>query len=130
MLRDRCASAQALVESALVLPVVLLLSLGLVQVVLYVHAHDVLVAAVQDGARLAAEQGRAPEEGTTRTRDLVVAGLGHSVEPLVVRASIDNQLVTIDASGALRPILPLVSDLSLRAVGRASRERFRPGGSE
>ena len=58
MVRSSGAFAQALVESALVLPFVVTLSLGVLQVVLYVHARDVLVTSVQEGARLAAEDGR------------------------------------------------------------------------
>jgi len=54
----RRGAAQALVESALVLPLVLTLSLGVLQVVLYAHAHTVLTSAAQEGARLAAEDGR------------------------------------------------------------------------
>ena len=54
----RRLAAQALVEAALVFPLAIGLSLGIVQVVLYVHARDVLVGAVQEGARLASEDGR------------------------------------------------------------------------
>lgn len=130
MLRNRCASAQALVESALVLPLVVILSLGVLQVVLYAHADNVLLVAVQDGARLAAEDGRALDEGLDRARTLVSAGLGRSLEPLTIRASSDDQLVTLEAVASLRPLLPLPlpDGLPLHVVGRASRERFRPGG--
>src|SRR4051794_18996960 len=72
-------AAQALVESALVLPLVVTLSLGVLQVVLYAHAHDVLTSAVQEGARLAAEDGRRLDEGYARAEALVRAGLGTSV---------------------------------------------------
>jgi hypothetical protein len=122
--------AQALVESALVFPLVIALSLGVLQVVLYIHARDVLLAAVQEGARLAAEDGRAPDDGLVRAEELVAAGLGRSLEPMTLRVIEDDELVTLEADAALRPILPLpgVVGLPVRVVGRVARERFRPGG--
>jgi hypothetical protein len=127
----RRAPAQALVESALVLPLILTLSLGVVQVVLYAHARDVLISAAQEGARLAAEDGRGLEEGYARARALISAGLGTSVDPLRVDGGADEELVAVYINGALRPILPLplVHDLPITAVGRVARERFRPAGA-
>ena len=49
--RTRASAAQALVEFALVLPLLVVLSLGLIQVVLYAHARDVLLSSVQEGDR-------------------------------------------------------------------------------
>jgi Flp pilus assembly protein TadG len=131
MVCERRAIAQALVESALVIPLAILLSLSLLQVVLYVHALDVLTTAAQEGARLAAEDGRSADDGLDRAQTLVAAGLGQSVAPLVVHVTLDEQLVTVEASAAMRPILPLpVGDgLPLHVVSRVSRERFRPGGA-
>ena len=113
------------------LPLILTLSLGVVQVVLYAHARDVLISAAQEGARLAAEDGRGLEEGYARARALISAGLGTSVEPLRVDGGADDELVTFYVNGALRPILPLplVHDLPISAVGRVARERFRPAGA-
>jgi hypothetical protein len=125
------SAAQALVEAALVLPLAITLSLGIVQVVLYAHAHDVLLSAVQEGARLASEDGRGLDEGLVRARQLVTAGLGSSAEPVLVDGSRDDELVTVRADASLRPILPvpLPGGLPIRAVGRVVRERFRPGGA-
>jgi hypothetical protein len=127
----RRPNAQALVEFALVLPLILTLSLGLVQVVLYAHARDVLTSAAQEGARLAAEDGRGLDEGFARARALIAAGVGSSVDPLRVDGGADDELVTVYVDGALRPILPLllVHDLPIAAVGRVARERFRPAGA-
>jgi hypothetical protein len=124
-------AAQALVETALVLPLLLSLSLGMLQVVLYVHAHDVLISAAQEGARLAAEDGRGLDEGYARARALIAAGLGTSVDPVRLDGGMDDELVALHIHAALRPILPLplVHDLPITAVGRVARERFRPGGA-
>src|ERR1700682_3433745 len=103
----RRAAAQALVESALVLPLVIMLSLGVLPVVLYAHARDVLTTAVQEGARLAAEDGRSLDEGYARAEALVTAGLGTSVEPVRLDGSLDGESVALGVDANLRPILPL-----------------------
>jgi len=128
--RTRRDIAQALVESALVLPLMLTLSLGVLQVVLYAHARDVLTSAAQEGARLAAEDGRGLDEGYARARALIAAGLGSSVDPVRLDGGADDELVAVHIDAALRPILPLpmVHDLPITAVGRVTRERFRPAG--
>lgn len=127
----RRAQAQALIESALVLPLILTLSLGVLQVVLYAHAREVLTSAAQEGARLAAEDGRGLDEGYARARALISAGLGSSVDPVHVDGGADDELVAVHIDAALRPILPLplVNDLPISAVGRVARERFRPAGA-
>ncbi len=126
----RRGAGQALVESALGLPLMLLLSLGVLQVVLYAHARDVLTSAVQEGARLAAEDGRGLDEGYARARALVSAGLGTSVEPVRLDGNLDNDNVAVRVNASLRPILPLplIQDLPIHAEGRVARERFRPAG--
>jgi hypothetical protein len=126
----RRGAAQALVESALMLPLAIMLSLGLLQVVLYAHARDVLVSAVQEGARLAAEDGRGLAEGYARAQVLTTAGLGGSVELLDLDGSQDADLVALRVDARLRTILPLplVESLPIHAEGRVARERFRPAG--
>src|ERR1700682_1208452 len=99
----RRSAAQVLVESALVLPLVLTLSLGVLQVVLYAHARDVLTSAAQEGARLAAEDGRGLDEGYARARTLIAAGLGTSVDPVRLDGGIDDELVTVRVEAALQP---------------------------
>jgi hypothetical protein len=127
----RRPAAQALVESALVLPLVIMLSLGVLQVVLYAHARDVLTSAVQEGARLAAEDGRGLEEGYARAEALMTAGLGASVEPVRLDGTLDSDIVMLRVDASLRPILPLplIQDLPIHAEGRVARERFRPAGA-
>ena len=129
--RTRRDIAQALVESALVLPLMLTLSLGVLQVVLYAHARDVLTSAAQEGARLAAEDGRGLDEGYARARALIAAGLGSSVDPVRLDGGADDELVAVHIDAALRPILPLpmVHDLPISAVGRVARiEQVMPPG--
>jgi hypothetical protein len=126
----RHCAAQALVESALVLPLVIMLSLGVLQVVFYAHARDVLTSAAQEGARLAAEDGRGLDDGYARAEALVSAGLGTSVEPVHLDGSLGSDVVALRVDASLRPILPLplIEHLPIHAEGRVARERFRPSG--
>jgi TadE-like protein len=129
-MKPRRGGGQALVESALVFPMLILLSLGVLQVMLYAHARDVLSSAAQEGARLAAEDGRGMDEGIRRAQDLVTAGLGTSAEPVQIEISVTPDVVDLRIDSKLRPILPLPLDggLPLHADARVSAERFRPGG--
>jgi hypothetical protein len=128
--RSRCSSGQALVESALVLPLLVALALGVLQVMLYAHARGVLTSAVQEGARLAAEDGRDLNDGYARAEALVTAGLGSSVDPVRLDGRLDAEVVSVSVDAHMRPILPLplVNDLPIHVEGRVARERFRPGG--
>src|SRR3989442_690154 len=87
--------AQALVETAVTLPLVLTVSLAVIQLVLYAHAQDVMVSAAQEGARLAAEAGRSPAEGIARAQALVTAGLGSSVDTVRITTSADDEIVAV-----------------------------------
>jgi len=128
MHRLRPRVAQALVEFALVVPLLVGISLGILQLMLYAHAHDVVTSSVQEGARLAAEDGRGLDEGYSRTRALLAAGLGSSVEALTIDGSIDSETVTVRVDAELMPILPIGTDLPIHAQAWVARERFRPGG--
>jgi hypothetical protein len=126
----RGSAGQAVVETALVFPLLIVLSLGLLQVALYAHARDVLLGAAQEGARLAAEDGRTLDDGYTRVADLARAGLGSTVAPLETRARFDPELVELTIDTSLSPILPLPirGGLPLHVRASVSREHFRPNG--
>ena len=128
VVRSRRHVAQAVVEFALVVPVVLSLSLGVLQVVLYAHARDVAVSSVQEAARLSAEDGRGLEDGYVRARALVGAGLGGSLEPMTIDGSMDADLVVMRLDATLQSIVPLLGGLPLHAEAVVARERFRPAG--
>ena len=128
MYRSRRCVAQALVEFALVAPLVFGLSIGVLQLVLYAHARDVVTSSVQEAARLSAEDGRGLDEGYARARALIGAGLGSSLEPVTINGSMDADVVAMRVDASLRPIVPLVGSLPIQAEAWVARERFRPGG--
>src|SRR5436305_14027362 len=73
---------QALVEAALVFPLLILTSTGVLQFSLWMHAEGVVTAAVQDGARVASGETGTLDQGLGAARSLLRDGLGSSA-PLV-----------------------------------------------
>ena len=118
-----------MVEAALAFPVLLLVAIGLVQFALFAHAQHVVIGAVQDGARVAATDGRSVSDGVSRAGDLLRAGLGRSADEIQLRGSQERQVVVVEANGNLHTIIPWVGDatLPLRARAVVSKEMFRAG---
>jgi len=126
----RLQRAQGLVEAALVFPLLMVLVLGILQFALYYHARDVLIGAAQEGARLAAEDGRTPDEGIDRAVSLVAAGLGSTVDPVQPSVVAQDDVVQVVLTTQLTPIIPLPIGTAIAVQGHATvaRERFRPDG--
>jgi len=119
---------QALVETAVVFPILILVAIALIQFALLIYAQNVVTGAVQDGARVAAADGGTVADGVARTETLVRAGLGQSTT-VAVQGSAGTGVVAIEAHGQLRTIIPWVSDASLPLRARAvmSKEHFSVG---
>lgn len=120
---------QAMVETAIAFPLLLLTAIGLVQFALYYHAQNVVIGAVQDGARVAAEENRSVGEGVAYTQALLQAGLGPSASDVRVQGADGGDVVVLEAQGRLHLIIPWVGDGSvpLRARAVMRKEGFRVG---
>jgi Flp pilus assembly protein TadG len=123
-------SGQALVEVAVVLPLLLVVALGLVQFTLVVHAYNVVTGAAQDGARVAAAVDRTLEDGETHAWRVLQAGLGRSARLSVSgaqRPGSDPEVVEVVAQAELQPVVPLGRGATIPLTARASvtKERFR-----
>lgn len=118
-----------MVESALALPLLLLVAIGLVQFALFAHAQQVVTAAVQEGARVAASESRTLAEGVAQAQTLLRAGLGRSAETVTVQGSDDGLVVVIGAQGQLRAMIPWAADvwLPLSAQAAMHKEGFHAG---
>jgi len=115
----------AMLEFALVAPLLMLLVLGAVQFALWYHAQGVVLAAAQDGARLAAAESGTASTGRQRALSLLRTGLGRTADSAVVDAHRGPDITVVSVTAELRPLLPLVGSLRLRATGRSLTERFR-----
>jgi len=125
----RDEAGAAMVETALAFPLLILVAVGVVQFALFVHAQNVVLAAAQDGARVAAAEDRSVGEGVAHAQALLRAGLGPSAEAVRVRGAEDGEVVMVETQGRLRLILPWVGDASLplHAQAAMTKEHFRRG---
>lgn len=130
--KRRWERGTAMVEMAIAFPLLLLAALGLVQFALYVHAENVVIGSVQEGARVAAENDRSLSDGVATARSLLRAGLGPDASSVGVQGSDDETTVTIAASGSLATVLPglAIIPLPLKAEASIDKETFvvGPGG--
>ena len=122
-------SGQGTVQLALVLPALVVVLVGAVQVALVQHAWSVAGTAAAEGARLGAAEGHTLLEGAARTRAVLAAGLGDTGRRFTVRAASSGDAVVAEASGRYRLFIPWVRDLHVRIEARseARREGLRGG---
>ncbi|MHB1131017.1 MAG: TadE family protein [Chloroflexota bacterium] len=123
------ARGQAMVEAAVAFPLLLIVAVALVQFAVFYHAQNVVIGAVQDGARVAAAEDRTLADGVDHARALLRAGLGPKAEEIGVQGIDGGDAVAIEARGELRAIIPWVADARLPLWARSvmSKERFRAG---
>ncbi len=120
---------QGMVEMALVLPILLAVLIGVVQIALVYHARNVATTGVQEGARLAGAEGRTPEEGAARARDVLQSGLGKTGSEFTVTAQDTGETVVVQTKGGYPLIIPWVTghNISIKASGEVRKEGFRSG---
>jgi Flp pilus assembly protein TadG len=118
--------AQAIVETAVVFPLLLVAVLGVVQFGLWMHATNIVIASVQDGARVASSEGGTLEDGVAAAQGLLRTGLGASAARVTIRPSADATAVRFDAEGDMPAVVPLAGALPLRATATMVKDRFRP----
>jgi Flp pilus assembly protein TadG len=122
--RARGDAGSAVVEFALVTPLLLVLLLGVLQIALAMHVRATLTAAAAEGARVAALSGSSLIRGEQRTRDVLteslagggVAGVSASRERL---AGVTVVEVKVTAS---LPLIGLLGPTSLQVTGHAVQE--------
>lgn len=125
----RSERGQAMVEAAVAFPLLLMVTIGLIQFALFYHAQNVVTGAVQDGARVAAGEDRNLADGVAHAQAVLRAGLGPSASEVAVQGIDGGDAIAIEAQGRLRTIIPWVADATLPLWARSvvSKERFRVG---
>jgi len=120
---------QSMVEFALALPVLLVILIGVVQFALVYHARDVATTAAQEGARLAAAEGRTPAEGAARAREVLDSGLGRSAGGFAVTAQNTGETTVVHTEGDYPLFVPWVTGRSIpiEATAEVRQEGFRSG---
>ena len=119
----------AVVDFVLVSVLVVALLLAVLQVAVYVHVRNVVVASAQEGARYAADADVPVEAGVGRTLEVVggatsartAAGLSCTSAQEVDGSGLT--LVVVRCAGAVPSLFAALGDLlPLRATGRAVEE--------
>ena len=126
--QDRAGEAgQALAETAVAFPLLLIVAVALLQFALFQYAQTVVTGAVQDGARVAASEDRTIADGVAHAQALLRAGLGRTGGEVALEGIDSGDAVALEARGRLRTIVPWVADATLPLGARAviSKERFR-----
>ena len=126
MLSDDDGSA--VVEFVLVGLLVVTLFLGVLQVALYLHLRNVVVASLAEGAREAANADRDCVDGVARAYDLVAGAVGTRVaDGLDVTCDAVERdgvpLVRLRLRGPLPLLFPPVGSVAVDATAHAFEER-------
>ncbi len=118
------ARAQSTVELAVIFPLLTLVATGLLQFAIYYHARNVVVAAVQEGAQVAAALDGSEPAGAARADAVLRAGLGEAARQHIrlLRAERGDERVRMEAEGYMQMF---VGRLPLNVTADVSRERFR-----
>ncbi|MFZ8911241.1 MAG: TadE/TadG family type IV pilus assembly protein [Candidatus Nanopelagicales bacterium] len=116
----------AVVEFALVTPLLLLVALAVLQVTLALHVRSTLTAAAAEGARAGALAGSGLRIAESRTRDVLASALGGSAAQDVVaaRTRIEGVEVVQVRITARLPLLGTLGPTALTVEGHAMAERL------
>lgn len=123
--RIRDDRGSAVVEFALVVPLVLVVAIGVLQVALALHVRSTLTAAAAEGARAGALAYSNPGVAERRTRSILDGALGgDTVEGVEVsRTRIDGTPVVRVAITARLPLIGLLGPTAMTVEGHAMEER-------
>lgn len=120
----RSERGSAVVEFALVAPLVLLLGLAVLQVALALHVRATLTSAAAEGARAAALAGSDPSAGVRRARQLLAQNIAQSAVTRVTAARTTEQGLSVMAVriDARLPLVGLLGPTVMTVVGHALEE--------
>lgn len=124
---DRAEGGSAVVDFVLVVVLVLGLFLGVLQLGLALHTRNVLVAAAQEGARVAANADATTGDGVRRTRAAIADALSEeAARDVDVRARVVTRagarVVEVTVTGPLPVQLLPVSPVTVTVRGHALEE--------
>lgn len=115
----------AVVEFALVTPLVLVVALAVLQVILALHVRSTLTAAAAEGARAGALAGSGLGVAESRTREVLSGALGGSAAQRIqaTRTRLDGMPVIRVRVTARLPLLGTLGPTALTVDGHAVAER-------
>ena len=113
-----------MVEFAVVVPMLMLVVLGVLQVGLALHVRSTITSAAAEGARVAAVSGGDTAAGVRRTRQALSATLAEGVvDSVVARRTASGGVATVDVEVRARlPLVGLLGPSTLVVHGHALAE--------
>lgn len=115
----------AVVEFALVTPLLLLVALGVLQVTLALHVRSTLTAAAAEGARAGALSGSGLRVAESRTRDVLAQALGGDAAQRIEASRARHAgvgVIRVRVTARL-PLLGTLGPTALTVEGHAMEER-------
>ena len=99
----------------------------LVQGAMYMYAHNVIMGAVQDGARVAAAYNGTLDGGISHAQALARDGLGGYADGIAIGGREGGGLVIVEARGEMPLLVPGLAGrrIPLDALAVMEKERFR-----
>ncbi len=114
--RLRVEDGDAVTETVIVVPVLLLLIMVVVQFGLWYHAEHVVQAAAQEGVRAARALDGTPEGGKERARRFLAVTDASLIEEPAIQVSRDDRQAAVEVTGRAVAVIP---GLHLAVHGRA-----------
>lgn len=116
----------AVVEFTLVMPLVLIVMLGVLQLALAMHIRSTLISAAAEGARIAAMMGTDLAAGVERTEEILMNNMaGAAVTDVTAqRATRDGfHIITVDVTADL-PLIGFFGPTRMQFTGTAMDEQW------
>lgn len=123
MTRSLDQRGEAVTETVIVVPALLLLIMTVIQFGLWYHAQHVVQAAAQEGARAARAEGATSEEGHAQAMTFIARVGGQSVKAAEVASERSEDMVTVRVNGEAPAVVPGLR-LGVRAVAVSPIEEF------
>ncbi|MGR3938468.1 TadE family protein [Streptomyces sp. BRA346] len=120
----------ASVQMAIVFPVVILLTVAVVQASMWYYAREIALAAAREGVTAGRTYQAGPGAGAARARQVLERTAGDSLRGATVStAGSTGERVRVQVHGAAPSLLPFVPDLAVTQSASGAVERFTtPGG--
>lgn len=121
--RCRGEAGDAVTETVILVPVLLLLIMVVIQFGLWYHAEHVVQAAAQEGARAARAEGSTSDTGKQRAEQFLAAAGGSVIDTPEVVSTRDGRQASVVVTGKAVAVIPGVH-LDVRAQAVSPTEEF------
>ncbi|WP_458248844.1 TadE family protein [Streptomyces sp. MAI_2237] len=116
------------IQMAIVFPLVLLVTLAVIQASMWYYARQIALTAAREGATAARAYQASPADGAARARSVLGRTAGDSLRGYSVAASSDGQRVRLIVTGHALSLIPGIPGLHISQSATGTVERWtNPG---